>query len=262
MPYSDYRPDLMGTATLTPSGSFEAGSLQSFTLVYTAGAFGIDDTGSIKIGFRFATDFGPVQFTDPKGQGYTTAEASNGATLEAKWEFKRNIRPWSRSLYIGVVKDFLAPGDTITVRFGDRRLGSPGIRLQTYCESRVRVPRVRRPDRHLRLCGAAGEPEDCRSAGARRALARGAADARARRRAVPPLDQGRRQVGQSLRRRRPHAAARDRSPRSPDCQRAYACRRAASRLSSTDFELPRQPISPSASSMRTAGSCAGPIPCA
>ena len=109
--------------------------MQSFTLVYTAGAFGVDDTGSIKIGFRFATDFGPVQFTDPKGQGYTTVEASNGATLEAKWEFKRNIRPWSRSLYIGVVKDFLAPGDTITIRFGDRRQGSPGIRLQTYCES-------------------------------------------------------------------------------------------------------------------------------
>ena len=68
-------------------------------------------------------------------QGYTTVEASNGATLEAKWEFKRNIRPWSRSLYVGVVKDFLAPGDTITIRFGDRRFGSPGIRLQTYCES-------------------------------------------------------------------------------------------------------------------------------
>ncbi|KAB2920449.1 MAG: DUF3604 domain-containing protein [Hyphomicrobiaceae bacterium] len=135
MPYSDYRPDLMGTARLSPSGSFEAGSMQSFTLVYTAGAFGVDDTGSIKIGFRFATDFGPVQFTDPKAPGYTTVEASNGATLEAKWEFKRNIRPWSRSLYIGVVKDFLKPGDTITIRFGDRRSGSPGIRLQTYCES-------------------------------------------------------------------------------------------------------------------------------
>jgi hypothetical protein len=135
MPYSEYRPDLMGAATLEPTGSFEAGSLQSFTLTYTAGRFGVDDTGSIKIGFRFATDFGPVQFTDPKGQGYTTVEASNGATLDTKWEFKRNIRPWSRSLYIGVVKEFLAPGDTITVRFGDRRFGSPGIRLQTYCES-------------------------------------------------------------------------------------------------------------------------------
>ncbi len=53
-------------------------------------------------------------------------EASNGATLDTKWEFKRNIRPWSRSLYIGVVKEFLAPGDTITIRFGDRRFGSPG----------------------------------------------------------------------------------------------------------------------------------------
>jgi len=135
MPYSDYRPDLMGTATLEPSGPVEAGSMQSFTLVYTAGRFGIDDTGSIKIGFRFATDFGPVQFTDPKGAGYTTIEASNGATLEARWEFKRNIRPWSRSLYIGVMKHFLAPGDTITIRFGDRRQGSPGIRVQTYCES-------------------------------------------------------------------------------------------------------------------------------
>jgi hypothetical protein len=134
MPYSDYRPELMGSATLEPSGRFEAGSMQSFTLTYTCGRFGIDDTGSLKIGFRFATDFGPVQFTDPKGQGYTTVEASNGATLETRWEFKRNIRPWSRSLYIGVVKDFLAPGDTITIRFGDRRYGSPGIRLQTYCE--------------------------------------------------------------------------------------------------------------------------------
>jgi len=135
MPYSNYRPDLMGSATLTPTGSFEAGSLASFTLLYTAGAFGIDDTGSIKIGFRFATDFGPVQFTDPRAQGYTSVEASNGATLEARWEFKRNIRPWSRSLYVGVVKDFLAPGDSIAIRFGDRRFGSPGIRLQTYCES-------------------------------------------------------------------------------------------------------------------------------
>lgn len=135
MPYSDYHPELMGSATLEPSGPVEAGSYQSFTLVYTAGPFGIDDTGSIKIGFRFATDFGPVQFDDPKAPGYTTVEASNGAKLDCRWEFKRNIRPWSRSLYIGIMKHFLAPGDTITIRFGDRSQGSPGIRMQTFCES-------------------------------------------------------------------------------------------------------------------------------
>ena len=164
VPYSDYRPDLMGRAVLVssdgdkkdggggntnrskigsggsgtpgsgPADSFEAGSYQSLTLTYTAGRFGLDDTGSLKIGFRFATDFGPVQFDDPKAPGYTTMEASNGATLQCRWEFKRNIRPWSRSLYIGVIKHFLKPGDTITIRFGDRRQGSPGIRMQTYCE--------------------------------------------------------------------------------------------------------------------------------
>ncbi|MGI9524152.1 MAG: DUF3604 domain-containing protein [Hyphomicrobiaceae bacterium] len=134
MPYSGYRSEHMGSAMLNPDGSFEAGSYQSLELVYTAGRFGIDDTGSIKIGFRFATDFGPVQFDDPSAPGYTTVEASNRSALEAKWEFKRNIRPWSRSLYVGVQNRFLKPGDTITIRFGDTRFGSPGIRMQTYCE--------------------------------------------------------------------------------------------------------------------------------
>jgi hypothetical protein len=124
----------MGSATLTPSGPIEAGSWQSFTLVYTAGQFGIDDTGSIKIGMRFATDFGPVQFEDPAAPGYTTVVASNGATLDCRWEFKRNIRPWSRALYIGVQKHFLREGDTITINFGDQSGGSKGVRVQTYCE--------------------------------------------------------------------------------------------------------------------------------
>jgi hypothetical protein len=89
VPYSEYRPDLMGSARLEPAGSFEAARTRA-SLTYTAGRFGIDDTGSIKVGFRFATDFGPVQFHDQQGPGYTTVEASNGATLDCKWEFKRS----------------------------------------------------------------------------------------------------------------------------------------------------------------------------
>ena len=135
MPFSTYRSDLMGNATLDAPERIEAGSMQELVLTYECGTFGIDDTGSIKIGLRFATDIGNVQFTDPGAPGFTTAEASNGAALQLKWEFKRNIRPWSRSLYVGVSGDYLSPGDTITIRFGDRRQGSPGIRMQTYCES-------------------------------------------------------------------------------------------------------------------------------
>ena len=44
------------------------------------------------------------------------------------------MRPWDRTLYIKVVRGFLREGDSITVTFGDRSQGSPGMRLQTFCE--------------------------------------------------------------------------------------------------------------------------------
>jgi Protein of unknown function (DUF3604) len=135
VPHSTYLPDRMGTATLAPADPVEAGSFQSFTLVYTAGYFGIDDTGSIKIVQRFAGDMGRPQWSDPKAPNYTTVEASNGAVLDVRYDPKMNIRPWDKTLFIRVVRGFLNEGDTITVRFGDRRQGSPGMRMQTFVES-------------------------------------------------------------------------------------------------------------------------------
>jgi hypothetical protein len=134
MPHSTYLADQMGHATLDPTGSFEAGSYGSFTLTYTAGPFGIDDSGGIKISFRTTTDMGKPQFADPAGRGYTTAEASNGAGLHLMFD-RINIRPWVHTLYVRLIGGFLRPGETITVRFGDRRRGSPGIRLQTNAET-------------------------------------------------------------------------------------------------------------------------------
>ena len=97
----------MGSAVVEPSGSFEAGSYQQFTLTYTAGYFGIDDTGSLKIVHRFASDMGRPQFNDPAAPNYVSVEASNGAVLHAEYDQKRNIRPWDKTLYIKVVRGFL-----------------------------------------------------------------------------------------------------------------------------------------------------------
>ena len=135
MPHSTYLPERMGSAILTPTDPVEAGSFQSFTLVYTAGYFGIDDTGSIKIVQRFAGDMGKPQWSDSKAANYTTVEASNGAVLDVRYDPKMNIRPWDKTLFIRVMRGFLNEGDTITVRFGDRRQGSPGMRMQTFVES-------------------------------------------------------------------------------------------------------------------------------
>ncbi len=128
-------PDQLGNATITPDGSFEAGSYASFTLTYTAGIFGIDDSGSLRICFRFASDQSTPQFDDPKGANFCVVEASNGATLQVRWDPKANVRPWDRTLWIKVVKGYLKEGDRITIRFGVTDHGGPGMRLQTFCET-------------------------------------------------------------------------------------------------------------------------------
>jgi len=126
--------DQLGTATISPDGDFEAGSNASFTLTYIAGLFGIDDSGSLRVCFRFASDQSNPQFDDPEGANYTRVEASNGAILQVRWDPKGNVRPWDRTLWIKVVKGYLTEGDTITIRFGVTDHGGPGMRLQTFCE--------------------------------------------------------------------------------------------------------------------------------
>lgn len=124
----------LGTATITPDGEFEAGSYASFTLTYTAGLYGVDDSGSLRICFRFASDQSSPQFDDPLGANFTTVTASNGAVLQTRWDTKANVRPWDRTLWIKVVKGYLTEGETITIRFGVTDHGGPGMRLQTFCE--------------------------------------------------------------------------------------------------------------------------------
>src|SRR6266852_3264853 len=138
MPYSTYLPAHMGSATLSPPGPFVAGSHQELTLTYTAGTFGIDDTGIVKISWRTTSDMGKPQFDDPAAANFTTVEASNGAKLEV-WFDRLNIRPYANTLLIRVGRGYLRAGDTLTIRLGDRRQGSPGFRLQTNCEQRVEL---------------------------------------------------------------------------------------------------------------------------
>src|SRR6478672_10453352 len=138
MPFSTYLPEHMGSIRLTPSGPFVAGSHAELTLTYTAGKFGIDDTGMVKISWRTTSDMSKPQFDKPAVPNFTTVEASNGAKLDV-WFDRLNIRPYANTLLIRVGRAYLRAGDTLTIRLGDRRQGSPGYRLQTNCEALVEL---------------------------------------------------------------------------------------------------------------------------
>ena len=97
MPFSTYLPEQMGGITLSPAGPFIAGAHVELTLVYTAGTFGIDDTGMVKISWRTTSDMSKPQFDKPQAANFTTVEASNGAKLEV-WFDRLNVRPFANTL--------------------------------------------------------------------------------------------------------------------------------------------------------------------
>jgi len=138
MPYSKYLPEHMGSIKLVSPGPFVAGSHAELVLVYTAGTFGIDDTGMVKVSWRTTSDFSKPQFDKAGAPNFTTVEASNGAKLQV-WFDRLNIRPYGNTLLIRIGRGYLRAGDTLTVRLGDRRQGSPGLRLQTNAENNVEL---------------------------------------------------------------------------------------------------------------------------
>lgn len=134
----DFTRNNIGSVTHTLPPSVEAGSYQDFRLAYTAGYFGIDDSGSIKICWRYAADIGTPQFNDPSSPHYVSAQASNGTSLTLRYDPKDNVRPWGRTIQVKIENGFLREGDRIEVHFGDCTAGSPGIRMQTFCQTNFR----------------------------------------------------------------------------------------------------------------------------
>ena len=128
-------PVLFGQATLNPLGAFEVRSLQTFTLNFHVGRFGIDDSGGIKVVFRFSVDWGTFQTTDPSQPNYVTASTSTGVPVEVQFSKDSHPRPWFQALWVRVGGGFLREGDNIEIVFGDRSGGSPGVAMQTFVES-------------------------------------------------------------------------------------------------------------------------------
>jgi len=128
------RPERLGSARLSPEGPFKARAFAAFALTYTVGHHGVDDRGAMKLVFRFPADWGELQFSDPKAANYVSVESSRGSDFRLRYEGFGGSRPWFKELIIKVVGGCLREGDEVVIRLGDDRQGSPGLKLQTFCE--------------------------------------------------------------------------------------------------------------------------------
>jgi len=108
-----------------------AGAYEQYSITYTTGEYGVDDTGEILIARRDVCDAGIPQFTDPCAPDYVTVESEADCKLAVSYAPDRHIRPWRSGVLIRVTQGSLSPGDTVTVRFG----GVYGFRTQTFAET-------------------------------------------------------------------------------------------------------------------------------
>lgn len=128
-------PALYGTAVLDGPATAEVRTYQTFRLTYTTGKLGLDDTGSIRIAFRFISDAGFLQTADPTAPNYVTARSSGEGRLQLKYDRNGGQRPWNETLTIYQSGGYLKPGETIEVVFGDTSGGSPGLLMPTFLDS-------------------------------------------------------------------------------------------------------------------------------
>jgi len=129
---------MLGTATLSPAAPMIAGQIGTWRLTYTAGDFGLDDSGAILIARRAVSDWGLPQMDRPGESGYTVATTDGDASLRIWYEREYYIRPWRGCTVVRVCDGSLRPGERIVVTFGDTSGGGPGIRCQTFAERRHR----------------------------------------------------------------------------------------------------------------------------
>ncbi len=126
----------LGSVILDSPGPVVAGFTGTWKITLTVGSMGIDEGGTIKIAQRFASDWEPAQFDRPAASGFTTVTTTGEAKLRPRYDRKGHDRPWMQCIILDVYDGSLSPGDIVTIVLGDRSQDSPGIRAQTFIESK------------------------------------------------------------------------------------------------------------------------------
>jgi hypothetical protein len=126
-----------------------AGSWNEIVLDYEVGASGVADGAWFKATFKFYSDWALFQTVDAHGANYLSAEYHAGPlmpgqspatvqSLKVRFDQKGHERPFQKAIIVDTVDGYLNAGDHIVIRLGDRRMGGPGTRIQTFVEDKFR----------------------------------------------------------------------------------------------------------------------------
>ncbi len=137
----------VGEASLVGPSEVIVDSLAEITIRFTVGPSGMKTGGGLRVatahGFGWDMWGGTfAQATNPLAENYLTYRTSSGTAL--RWtpygqvqnnELFTQYHPWQNINEFVLAGPDLAPGDSIEITYGDRRGGSPGVRIQPMDET-------------------------------------------------------------------------------------------------------------------------------
>lgn len=125
---------------LAPEASREvvAAQLTSFTFRYTVGNTPIEPGGFIWFTMRHVFQCTLPQIAQPAKAGFVTASVPAGVEVEiVPWPVRKDKNdvflkafPWQHPIEVRVKSGTLKPGDQVTLSYGDRTAGGPGVLMQ------------------------------------------------------------------------------------------------------------------------------------
>lgn len=132
----DEDPKAIGKLSLSPQGPFRAGEFVTVSETYEVGEMPMTAGGGIVVGQGRSS---ALQTSDPRAANYVTVRTSNPDSRLAP------SAPWGtwatfetrRTIAFRLSGANLVKGDSVTLTFGDRSGGGPGLKLQTWSNDRV-----------------------------------------------------------------------------------------------------------------------------
>ena len=117
----------------------------TITQTYTVGAMPVQTGGGFLVARHFMTNFGTWQVNDASAPNYISIDSSNDkvsfvATTDPMSGMHGGFRSSRATLAFKLASGTLQPGDTVTIRYGDTRQGSPGMSMPSFSSDRMPLP--------------------------------------------------------------------------------------------------------------------------
>ena len=141
----DENPKAVPTVTAAKTGPFPASSYQTFDEVVTIGSMPMMPGGTLMLARMLMSDAGPPQNNNPAAKNYVSIACSNPGAKFVKttveWAgMHGGFRGEAPNAAFRLESGTLRQGDTVTLTYGDRIGGSPGMLMNTFSNDRMLYP--------------------------------------------------------------------------------------------------------------------------